>query len=331
MATTEETTAMGGSLKAAVSVGAVILATIALRLTGLMDDFWLTLGKVGFPVFLYWAWNSTSEEHPKFAKAIAFFAVGWTTIFILVPVFLNLATLDLPFTREASKVSREDKDFRVGEWLYPSGHEGLVIYRNLCQHQEVQETAKAKSAFPNNPEKLWHRLEEIRVERQKCADRVVGEYHPSKLWAGLKDAFVAKTIGGGTKTNIVNGLLFVGLLFGVGIGVCALADSGRSRFGEVLTIMGIIGTIYLVGSWLISLDTSSIKIVVPGDMSARTIFWILAGLVHASILGHGVVRKRSPVWKMIFLLIVMLIFDWLWWQHGVSTAVLKHLATVKWV
>ena len=55
MATTEETTAMGGSLKAAVSVGAVILATIALRLTGLMDDFWLTLGKVGFPVFLYWA------------------------------------------------------------------------------------------------------------------------------------------------------------------------------------------------------------------------------------------------------------------------------------
>lgn len=323
---------MSGSLRAAVSVGAVILVTIALRITDLMDDFWLTLGKVGFPVFLYWAWNSTSENHPKFATAIAIFTIIWTGYFILYPVTWRLVTLDFPFARESGKVNRADKDFRIGEWLYPSGHEGRVIYRNLCQKQEAEETAKAKAAFPNNPEALWSRIEQITVERQKCADRIVGEYHPTKLWTGLKDSFTAKAVGGGTKTNIASGLLFVSLLFGVGIGICALAGSGRNRFGEVAIIVGIIGTIYLVGSWAISLDTSSLSVAVPaGTMSARTMFWILAALIHAGILGHGVVRKRSPLWKMIFLIVAMLIFDWLWWQHDVSSGVLDHLKSVKWV
>lgn len=314
-----------------ISMGAVIGATALLRITGLVDDFLLTLGKAVVPVIFFWLWNSTNEGYPRFAMAIAVFTIVWTGYFILYPVTLRLVTLDFPFTREAGKVNRADKDFRISEWLYPSGHEGRVIYRNLCQKEEFDKTKIARNI--TDPDKLWKRLEEIRVERQKCADHIVGEYHPKKIWGGLMDSFTAKAVGGGTKTNIANGLLFVGLLFGVGIGVCAMAGSGRSRFGEVAIIAGVIGTIYLAGSWLISLDASSLASLPSpaGAMSARTVFWILAGLILASILGYGIVRKRSPLWKMIFLIIVLLVFDWLWWQHDVSSAVLDHLKTVKWI
>ncbi len=318
-----------------ISAVGVLFATTFLIGTGLLEGFRFWLGVIGAPV-AFWLMQvglRRTTELRRFSNFIAALAMVWA-LCVLAVVAYNILTVGLVYTREASQIRKEQEDLRVGERMRAHGYAGLLEYKLACDKKEEHDTEKAAIAIKDT-NALWDRIKEIRKERKKCAQRIIGADVPQVAINTPPTSTNATSIDNLwqklSAMHMITWLLVMPLITIVGL---VIFYTWSHKAGNVLIALSAIGFAFVAVALLLELDTSgALKInkFANANPNMRALFWAGIGFVWLIAFFKSVFGRTTHFWLLFFIPIAALLFNWLWWSKGVGVQVIQVVQNIRWL